>query len=331
MRIAIIEGGHWHVPLYLPAFGRELDVVAVSDSTTSKGAPLATRLGARFYQDYRRLLDEEQIDFVFAFGRHTDMPAIAKELIARRLPFSIEKPCGRSAADVAEIRKLAEAADLYVAVPYVLRYTDIFDRIRAACDGELRLRQAAFRFIAGLMSPRYDLAEATWLADKQIASGGSTINVGHHFYDALLALAAATPVRLTAMMHICGDVEDYSVVSIEMDNSALATIETGYMFPNAPAPAPQRDFYMRLITTDAYLVLEMNKLLVRRFDGSEVTATDLSLEMDQFYPVYATKAVDDWISGRRPRAGLGELEAVMRLMDAAYRSASSREGTLRSD
>ena len=58
------------------------------------GAALAKRFGCEVYRDLDELLDTQDVDFAFVFGRHIDMPVLAGKLIARGIPFAIEKPCG---------------------------------------------------------------------------------------------------------------------------------------------------------------------------------------------------------------------------------------------
>src|SRR5579864_2822693 len=95
MRIAIVESTHWHLPLYLDALeAPELRVVGLTDSAQQTGAALAKRFGCEVYYDLDGLLDAQNVDFAFVFGRHIDMPGLAGRLIARGIPFAIEKPCG---------------------------------------------------------------------------------------------------------------------------------------------------------------------------------------------------------------------------------------------
>ena len=111
MKIAMLEASHWHTPLYLDALESPgVQVVAVSDGEQAKGRDIAARFGCPIYESYEELLQQETIDFAFAFGRHAEMPRIAEMLIERRIPFALEKPCGVKAAQVARLRQLAEVS-----------------------------------------------------------------------------------------------------------------------------------------------------------------------------------------------------------------------------
>jgi predicted dehydrogenase len=97
MKVALLEVSHWHVPLYLdPLEKTGIEVVAVSDAEQARGPAIAARFGSTLYSSSRALLDREQFDFAFVFGRHSEMPSLAEGLIGRKTPFALEKPCGIS-------------------------------------------------------------------------------------------------------------------------------------------------------------------------------------------------------------------------------------------
>lgn len=85
MRVALLEASHWHVSLYLNSLeANGIDVVAVSDSEELKGQGIAARFGSTLYSSSSELLDREEVDFAFAFGRHSEMPALAEALRVRK-------------------------------------------------------------------------------------------------------------------------------------------------------------------------------------------------------------------------------------------------------
>ena len=140
MKIAMLEASHWHTPLYLDALESPgVQVVAVSDGEQAKGRDIAARFGCPIYESYEELLQQETIDFAFAFGRHAEMPRIAEMLIERRIPFALEKPCGVKAAQVARLRQLAESAGVYVAVPFIFRISDLLAAIEEM-EGRIPIR-----------------------------------------------------------------------------------------------------------------------------------------------------------------------------------------------
>ena len=202
MKVALLEASHWHVPLYLDALQTSgIDVVAVSDAEQTRGEAVAARFGSRLYSSSYELLDREQVDFAFAFGRHSEMPNLAEALIAKKIPFALEKPCGVNMAQVSRLRKLAEEANVYCAVPFIFRMSDLLSVLQAA-EGRIPsdFNYMSFRFIVGAPD-RYKTAGAAWALDPVIAGGGSTINVATHFIDFFRLLTGKEVARVSAIRY----------------------------------------------------------------------------------------------------------------------------------
>jgi len=326
MRIALLEASHWHVPLYLDALSLPgIEIVAVSDRETLHGPAVAARFGCPFYRSYQELLERTQVDFAFAFGRHVDMPAIGNALIDRGISFAIEKPCGTNAASVAQLRARAEAARLYVAVPFMLRVGRMLPAIIAA-EGALptRVHHAHFRFAGGPPS-RYVDAGAAWMLDPTQSGGGCTINVGTHFVDLFRHLTGSDVKRVSAVMNSRGHgahVEDYSIVVMTAADGTVGTVETSYTFPSGEAEL--REFSFALSTdTNYFRSTTDGMLLTRRSDPGDnrTSVVPIDLAAEFLYGHYVERVLADFAAGRRPVAGLAEAEAVMRVLDAAYASA----------
>lgn len=327
MRVALLEVSHWHTPLYLGALeSAGVQVVAVSDGEQAKGRDIAARFGCRSYDSYEELLQQEAIDFAFAFGRHAEMPRIAELLIERRIPFALEKPCGVKAAQVTRLRQLAESAGVYVAVPFIFRISDFLSAIEEM-EGHIPsdFNHLQFRFIVGPPS-RY-LAGAPWMLDPAIAGGGPTINVGTHFFDLFRFLTGKEVSTVSAVMSSrthCGAIEDYSVVTLQTDDGVIGVVESGYSFPSTPDE--QREFSFTLGSSGHYAYSGRDAVHFRnRFDLATGTRTrPVRLETDVYYPEFVRRVLDECRAGGSPVAGLRDAEATMEIVEAAY--ASARQG-----
>jgi len=325
MKVALLEVSHWHVPLYLSALDRPgIEVVAISDAERSKGAEIASRFGCREYGSVESLLANERPDFAFAFGRHSEMPQIGKMLVERRIPFSLEKPCGINASQVTELRELAEAAGVYVAVPLIFRLSETLETL-SEVDGSLPMdiTNYAIRFIVGPPS-RYVAAGASWMVDPAIAGGGSTINVAPHFIDLFRFLTGKTVVAVSAMMSSRSHgelVEDHSVVTMRTEDGTIGLVETGYAFPSTADI--QREFTFTIGSRNAYFQGGNDQIAYRvreQLDRGTQTRT-ARLDTDIYYPRFVDKVLAEAAAGAKAFAGLKEAEEMMRIMDAAYASA----------
>jgi len=326
MRIAIVESTHWHMPLYLDALEAPgLRVVGVTDSARKTGAELAKRFGCEVYRDLDELLDTQAVDLAFVFGRHIDMPTLALKLIARGIPFAIEKPCGMHAIDVDSLVAGAEAKSLYVAVPLIFRLSDTLDIV-----GHTNTRPdfASFRFMAGPPS-RYEAAGTPWMLQRELAGGGPLINLGVHFIDLFSVLAQddVESVSAVSSSEINGlSIEDVISLRMVTKQNRICTIECGYIFPSDKSI--QREFTFSIRSPDAYYASGDDKILVRSKSTSgqiETRAIPARLETDVYYPLFVRRVIEEVQAGSAPVAGLRDASRALRIVEAAYLSAS-RQG-----
>ncbi len=324
MNIAIIGVSHWHAPLYYQPAARlaGVRITAVSDPNLSTARRVGDDLEAKVFGDYRDLLSEARPDFVFAFGRHCDMPEIARTLIGEEIPFYIEKPAGLNFEQVAALRDLARAKGAYVGTGFNFRVSDLYKKMQGVI-GDDAVTHASFRYIAG--GPyRYREAGCAWMLDPKLSGGGSTMNLSIHFVDMFRTLSGQRPREVASLMGRFTwnlPIEDYSSVVLRSP-SAVCTIETGYTYP---AKLGIFDVGFSLRTTRHYLVARADNMLEvhRASDGhQEVFPTQVSNAF--WYPVFVTEAIDRFVKGQPPVAGLDDLAEAMRVIDAAY--ASDRTG-----
>lgn len=325
MKVAILEASHWLVPLYLDSLeANGIEVVAVSDPENVKGPAIAERFKSKFYASSRELLDREKIDFAFAFGRHSEMPVLAEELIARRIPFALEKPCGVNMAQVTRLRKLAEEANLYCAVAFIFRMSDLYGALKAA-EGRIPsdFNYTSFRFIVG-QPERYKAAGAGWALDPAFSGGGSTIDVATHFIDFFRLLTGKEIVRVAATMNSLthrGDVEDYSLLTMQTEDGVSGLVETGYNFPSTADEQRETSFTFSSDRMYAKSGPDRIEIRYRKDLNGGTRSLRLRLDTDVYYPLFVKQVLAECRTGVKPNASLRDAEAVMQVMDAAYASA----------
>ena len=328
MRVALLDASHWHIPLYLDALEAPgIEVVAVSDPEKVKGEAIAARFGSSLYTSSLQLLDREKIDFAFAFGRHSAMPGIAEALIDRRISFALEKPCGVNMSQVTRLRKLAEEADVYCAIPFIFRMSDLLTTL-ADVEGQIpsRFNYMSVRFIVGPPS-RYEAAGAGWALDPAFSGGGSTINVATHFIDFFRLITGKEVARVSATMNARthgGSIEDYSLLVMETADGVTGLVETGYSFPSTADE--QREFSFTFSSDRMYAKSGPDRIEIRDRDNLAAGTRSLRLRLDTdvYYPLFVRRVLAECRAGAKPIASLRDAEAMMQVMDAAY--ASARQG-----
>ena len=321
MKLVFIGASHWHLPLYLePALKIDgVQVVGVSDPDASFVTALATRLGCAGDTNFRVLCRKTRPDFAVALGRHCDMVEEATFLLEEGIPFALEKPCGLSARDAMQLAALEARTGSFAAVPLVFRNGDFTALLRKMSTQGVQYM--SYRFVAGFPA-RYQQANCHWMLDPALAGGGSTINLGIHFFDlAVLLMGAGVRVRHATMSNAAWghSVEDYSVVVLER-GADLCVIETGYLYP---APTSTFDMHYAVRTPNEYLVAHDPETveLVRNSGERRIIASHTTNVAH--YRTFMQDVLDRVRAGRPPLAKLSDMVPIMQLVDDAYAKAAN--------
>lgn len=320
MRIAVFDVSHWHFPLYIPALTDPgITVVGVSDRENFAGPEMARRLSCPLLS--REALLALDFDFALVFSRHSEMAAVANAVIAKGRPFLIEKPCGLNTAEVAEMKRAAEEAGLFVAVPFILRVSDLARELGQS--GRLSpagYRHLSFRFIVG-SSSRYERNGCNWMLAKNTAGGGSILNVGVHFFDLLEALTGSPITSVTAQTRTFRediDIDELALFTVTMASGQVGHVHTGYLYPGTPDD--QREFGFSVCHDDVYLQGFADQIAVKTADGTLRHAT-VQYDTDHFYPIFLRDALARCREGRAPLVGLTGALRALSVVEAGYRSA----------
>lgn len=322
MKIVFIGASHWHLDLYLLPLLEVpgVQLVGVADPDPVAVKRLTERLGCAGDTDFRALCHRLKPDFVFALGRHIDMPDEARFLIEQGIPFALEKPCGLNTADVAGIADLAKNAGAFAAVPLVVRNGDFANHLEGL-KKEGDLSYATFRFIAGFPA-RYRQAGCDWMLDPALSGGGCTINLAIHFFDLAIRLLGADVRVLNATMgnHAWREkVEDFSVVTFERQG-ALCVVETGYLYP---APTSNFDMHYAVRSPRTYTIAhDMQTVESLANDGTSRQWPCFTTNVPH-YRTFVFDVLERVREGRPPLADLSDMVPIMRLVDDAYAKAGA--------
>ncbi len=169
-------------------------VTAVADPDAGMRAGAAELAGARAYADHRALLDAESCDaFVLAAPNDLHLP-LMRDMLEAGKPILCEKPLATSAADCAEIMRLAERrAPVWVAMEY--RYMPpvarLIDALRDGVAGTPRM--------VGIREHRFPFLDKVDDWNRFNArTGGTLVEKCCHFFDLMRHILGRDPVRVYA-------------------------------------------------------------------------------------------------------------------------------------
>src|SRR5437773_10548543 len=230
----------------------EAELVAICDLDRERAEALAEGTGARTYQDWRDLLDREDLGALIVCvppAAHRE-PAVAA--LGHGLPVYLEKPIARTSEDAAEIVAAAERSGTVCAVGYQWHALDLLDDL----PGLLADQQVGL-----LVGTNIGPAQSRpWFVDMR-AGGGNLLERGSHHLDLARAVAgevtavhaAASRVRLARGAGEAGDIDDALPIMLELASGALATIVVAWTRPGQPGT-----YGMDIIASEATLRLALD-------------------------------------------------------------------------
>lgn len=312
VRIAFIGVSHWHVPLYFWALEKaNLNIVAVCDPDIKKAQSYADKYHCECYTEEDKLLKEVKPEFVFAFAPHNQMPELALKLIDQKIAFTMEKPLGICVEDVRKVKKAADDAGVFCAIPFVWRYSNLIQDFKKKVKSD-EILHLAFKFIAGPPS-RY-INTSPWMLETKRAGGGCMTNLGVHFIDMAMFLTDSTDAEVIASSYHYAseyDIETYATSLVKLSSGATLLLETGYAFP---MDKERRDNRWNIVTRDGYYTLG-NNCFEERVYGCDTVKTEMSTDSDVYYPGFVLETLKQYLAHERPRAGLPELLLTRQVLD----------------
>jgi len=231
----------------------EAELVAVCDLDSERAEALASGTGARTYQDWRELLDSEDLGalLVCTPPRSHAEPAVAA--LSAGLPVYLEKPIARTPGEAAPIVAAAERSGTVCAVGYQWHALDLLGDLPGLLAGQ-QIGALAGTCIGPTQS-------RPWFLDRR-AGGGNLLERGSHHIDLARAVAgevaavqaAAGQVRLARSTgEVAGDIDDALTMLLQHESGALTTIVVAWTRPGQPG-----SFSLDILASEATLRLALD-------------------------------------------------------------------------
>lgn len=323
LRIALVGVSHWHAPRYAEALrARGAALVGAADTDREAGELAAKRLGIEFIAQTEAMLERHRPDFAVVLPRHDHAAEEISRVAAHRIPMLVEKPMGRDAREARRAADAIETAGVFASVCLPNRYMAIWEEVRELEKQGLlgELRHAHFRTINGPAS-RYRDSGVGWMLDARASGGGALRNLGVHGADAVLTLAAGTPLNVLSAHCSRFDaalaVEEFAAASLTAAQGFHASLEAGYSYANLQEGG---DYEWRIATSGVYLRESNGRLWIHR-RGASLEAREVPTP-HHLYRSMTHAALEAFETGADPPVPVRACVAAVDLQDRIYASAN---------
>ena len=231
MRYALIGCGRISKNHIVAAKNNNLEIVALCDLDISKAEKLIETHeldGTKVYADFRKMLDEENIELVAIATESGSHARIALECIKRGCNVLIEKPMALSVKDADAIIAAAEKKHVKVGVVHQNRFNKAIIKLREALEsgelGKVLYGVANIRWSRNKDYYKSGNWRGTWEND-----GGALMNQSIHDIDLLCWMLGGKIESVQGVVdnkiHDYIEVEDFGVGIIKSTTGAYGIIE----------------------------------------------------------------------------------------------------------
>lgn len=312
---------HVHARHYLECLKHlpEVQVVAVAEADSGRLHAVSEFLEAMpVYADYHKMLREEPADGAIVCSANTRHKDMVKDCARAGIPILCEKPIATKAADAREMLAVCQAHEVPLGMCFPARFSE------ALSQAKHLIGQGEMGKVLAVKATNHGTMPGDWFVDPELSGGGAIMDHTVHVVDALRWLFEAEFTQVfghaSSRLHSLG-VEDTGLLSLEMSNEVIVTLDTSWSRPNRSFPI-WGDVSLVIIGTRGVLNLELfpwtlnyyseeaGKHLVISRDG------DLNrLLLESFIKVLRTKTAvsADGVDGLR----------ALEVVEAAYQSVLS--------
>jgi glucose-fructose oxidoreductase len=234
---ALVGLGNLAINQLMPAFARcrSAKLVALVSGRPEKAKHLAQLHGVDQkhiygYDTYERLADNPAIDVVYVVLPNSMHPEYTIRALKAGKHVLCEKPMANTAKECEEMIAAAKAAGRKLMVGYRVRYEPFNQALIAyakdQADGPTRIVLADSGFNIG--------DPTQWRLKKQMAGGGSLMDIGIYSLNAARYLTGEEPVLVNAVMHSTpndprfSEVEENVLFQLRFPSGILANCTSSY-------------------------------------------------------------------------------------------------------
>ncbi len=309
-------------------------VVAVADKD-KKSRAYAERFHIKTYDDYKKLVDSEELDSVII-----SLPNFLKKegvfyAAEKGLDIFLDKPISRTYAEAKDIVQKVQGTGVRMMVGVNYRYFPCVERLKKKLDsgelGDTVIATSELILNGPISHGAVPVPVPEWWLNKELSGGGALLDLGYHLIDLMTWMLGDFDVSFSQLGHKMNlPIEDAGTVVLHSKACDLDSIVNVGWFSKSIFP----DFNFRMNlhgtvgfdSTDRYIpadakmnaVKEGVKNLARRFAFQKPTYLSYTYYYQSFYTIMKLY-FDSLRSGEEFPISLQQQLEVIRIIESAYK------------
>ncbi|MCD6564149.1 MAG: Gfo/Idh/MocA family oxidoreductase [Thermoproteales archaeon] len=217
----------------------EYEIVAVADVNEEFGKMAAEQYKAKWYKDYNKMLEKEELDVVSICTPHFLHSKMSIDTLNAGVNVLVEKPMAIRVSEADEMINVAKKNSVTLGVVFQHRFDPEvqYSRNMVANEELGELYYTSLFYGCYRTQPYY--RTASWRGTWKYEGGGVLINQAIHYIDSFQWIIGVRPRRLVSLIDTLLheiEVEDVASVSIEYENGVKGFIYiSSYYYPGKEA------------------------------------------------------------------------------------------------
>jgi polar amino acid transport system substrate-binding protein len=223
VNLGVIGAGNFARTHLLPYLMKRVNFVGVANATGSSAKAVAERFGFSYCTtDYRRIIEDEEINAILVATRHDLHAKIVEEILSHGKPVFVEKPL---AINEDELKKVIDtyrnSSNPWLMIGFNRRFSPHTKWVKEFLGKKLGPYVINYRVNAGYIPKTH------WVQDKGVG-GGRIIGEVCHFVDFIQFITGEKPVSVYAKKIKTEDKriveEDNIEIILSMEDGSIASI-----------------------------------------------------------------------------------------------------------
>ena len=235
IRVGLIGAGNFAKRFHLPNLAKikDFEIYAIASTTGANAKYIAKKYGAKYATtDYRKMIEDKDIDAVIISTRHNTHAKIAMEALKHGKHVFVEKPAAMNEEDLNELLKVAKNSGKILMVGFNRRYSPLTQKAREY------LKKTSGPIIINYRVNAGKLPKDHWIYDPE-EGGGRIIGECVHFFDFMIYVIGSEPKEISVMAidsssESIKPEDNFSAIIKYKDGSISNLIYTSIGNPNYP-------------------------------------------------------------------------------------------------